>query len=300
VWRHLDNPAGRAITRVAEVSGRIVGNASLMPVRLRLGNELVLGAVGIDSMTHPDHPGLFASLFKTCMDLASSQGVEVVYGVVFSEYSYPWLVYILNWDDTGEVPRWLRALDASGGGLSPAMRLAAWGLHLLPMGNNAPSGIQIKTEQPSYEELATLAHQVSSNQPPRTCQVERSSDWFKWRFSPTSTFKHHWFSAFQNGDLKAWAVLVTSDWGQGALLDMSGIDPRAVEAVVSNATRMAKSLGLPWLNVSTNSNIAIRALKSCGFIHRKGPELVLRSLTARILNANIHLHSSWCLTPADY
>lgn len=302
VWKFLDNPAGRGISIVAEDSGQTVGHVSLVPTRLRVGNEVVPGAQGVDSMIHPNYPGMFVAMFRACMELAVAKGVEIGYGSP-NQNSYPALVHMLNWDHTGEIPQWLRILNTS----SPTSlasrpltkKVMLWGMHLLPMGHDAPSGIQVRRERPTDEELVSLAGQTGLNVRARTCRIERSTEWFKWRFNAASQRRYQWFSAHRDGDLKAWAVFGLNDWGEIPIIDMSGADPNALEAVVSTATRRAKELGLTRLTSVRSDNGAVPALKSCGYFQHGSTPLVVKSFTNRILNANIHLHSSWHVTSQD-
>jgi len=299
-WKLEHNPAGR-IGMIAEHSGRIVGFTVFVPMRLRIGNELILGVQGADSMTHPDHQGIFVPLQKACMESAIAKGFEVAFGLP-NEYSYPALVLLLNWDHTGDVPRWIRVLNTDSAflaSLSRPKKIMAEAMRLFPMGNRTPSGIEIRRERPSDEELVSLANRATMNETARMCRVEHSADWFRWRFDSASQRRYQWFSAYVGRDLKAWAAFGLNDWGELPLIGMSGTDRRALEAVVSLATRHAKELRLGVLMSVTNSDSVIRALKSCGYLQYRRLPLVVKSLTNRILNANIHYHSSWRVSSED-
>ena len=302
IWRFHNNPTGRGVVMVAEDSDRIVGQYALMPTRLRLGSELVLGAQSLDTMTHPDYrnQGMFVALAKACMQLAISKGIEVLYGFP-NQISYHGFVYRLNWDHTGDIPTWVRTLNpgAIGSISRPIRYLAALGLPLWSMGNGAPHGIDIRTERPSLEELVALADLQTPDESRGGCRIDRSIEWFKWRFDSESQRRYVWFPAYRDGNLKAWASFGLNDWGEPPLIDMSGSEADALEAVVSRATRHAKQLGLPQLRAVTNDKKAIRALKSCGYLQRVSLPLIVRSLTSRNMAENIHLHSSWRITSED-
>ncbi len=301
-WMFIDNPAGQGISMVAELSGQIVGSCALVPTKLRIGNETVLGALGTDALTHPEHQGLFAALCKACMDAAASKGVEVAYGTPYRKSPlYPWLVNVLNWDHTGDIPQWLRVLKPTSRDweLPHAKRLVAFAMHLMPIGDGTPPGIDVRVERPTDDELASLADTVASKLPARTCSVERSKEWFRWRFDPASQRQYYWFSAYRGHDLKAWAVFRPKNRQLKGQIDMAGSDPKALEAAVSAATRRAKELGLTKLVSITNDVDAIRALKACGYFRFESDSLCVKSFTNRILNANIHLHSSWRVSSQD-
>ena len=303
IWKFHDNPAGQGIIVVAERSGQIVGQYALMPTRLRLGTDNVYGAQSLDTMTHPDYrnQGMFTVLAKTCIETAASMGIEALYGFP-NENSYHGFVDKLNWDHTGDIPRFVRVLNPTGiTAMSRPMKyLTSLGLHLLPSGNNAaPLGIEIRSEKPTDEELLSLAELTALGDMKGTCRIRRSLDWFKWRFDPKSQRSYVWFSAYCDGKLKAWAAFGTNDWGEIPLIDMCGSDGRALETVGSRATRRAKELRLPALIAVTNDRGVAHALKSCGYFRHGTEPLIVRSLTSRTLDGNIHLHSSWRISSQD-
>jgi len=302
IWKFHENPVGRGIIMLAEDSTHIVGQYALMPTRLRLGNEVVLGAQSLDTMTHPDYrnQGMFTVLAKSCMELAKAKGVEVLYGFP-NESAYHGFVHSLNWDHTGDISMWMRFLNPKL--LSSYSRLvrqlASLCMPMIPLGNANPKGVEIRMERPTWEQIDSLTNSESSGVRKGICRIERSIDWIKWRFDNASQRNYIWFSAYRDGDLAACAVFGLNDWGDMPLVDMTGSDTQALEGVVSRATRCAKEHGLPQLAAITNYPSAERALKSCGYQPRLQERLIVRSLTTRTLDANIHLHSSWRIASAD-
>jgi hypothetical protein len=108
-----------------------------------------------------------------------------------------------------------------------------------------------------------------------------------------------WFSAYCGADLRALAVFGVDDSGDAPLIDSIGSDYAALEAAVSSATRHAKKLGLPAIKAVTNDEHATRALKACGYMKRGSLPLIVRSMTSRNLDGNIHQHSSWLISSSD-
>jgi hypothetical protein len=287
---------------IAEDSDQIAGQYALMPTWLRLGNEVVLGAQSLDTMTHPDYrnQGMFTVLAKACMELAESKGVEVLYGFP-NENSYHGFVHRLNWDHTGDIPTWLRILnsDALTSYPRPIRKLATMGINLLPVGNDSPNGIEIRSERPTDDEVASLTSSMIMENEKGVCRIEHSGEWIKWRFDSASQRSYFWFSAYGGGKLKACAIFGTNQWGEPPIVDVLGSDFKALEAVVSKATSFAKELGQSYVLAFTNYRNIERALKSCGYSRRKSLPLIVRSLTTRNLDGNIHLHSSWRIDSAD-
>jgi hypothetical protein len=244
---------------------------------------------------------MFVTLAKACIELAAKKGVEALYGFTAKEGAYHGLVHRLNWDHTGDISRWVRVLNPSAfaSHSTPIRRIAALKLALLPMGNSAPHGIEIRQGAPTEDEVVSLASMMSLGGEKGVCRIERSKEWNRWRLDSASQRHYVWFSAYEKGNAKACAVFGTNDWGETVLVDVLGSDISALEAVVSKATSHAKELGLPAVSAVTNCESAERALKSCGYARRGGLLLIVRSLASRNLGGNIHLHSSWRITSAD-
>ncbi len=299
VWKYHDNPVGRAVITVAEASSGIVGVYALVPTRIRLGDRLVLGAQSLDTMTHTDFrgQGMFVALARACMETASANGVEILYGFP-NDASYHGFVNRLGWKHADDIPRWVRLLnpDSVAAMPRPIQHLASIGLRILWTGNSAPKGIDVRTNRPSVDELLALA---GSDVPDSRCRVERSRDWYSWRFDSASQRKYLWFSAYREGRLRAWAAFGINEWGEVPLLDMAGIEAEALEAVVSSATRHAKALGLGVLESFTNDQVAERALRSCGYFRRGSLPLIVRSLPSRDPRSKISLPTSWYISSED-
>ncbi len=298
-WKYHDNPAGKAVIMVAEAAGKIVGQVASVPTRLRLGDETVSGAQSLDVMTHPDYrnQGMFLALAKPSHELASSRGIEVIYGFPVPA-AFQGYVKRLNAEHVGYVPIWTRLLNpAAVASLSPAKRrIFSLGLPLLPTGKDNPQGVEVREEKPSEEEWVSTASQGATGQ---LCRVERSADQFRWRFDLASQRRYRWFSAYRGGRFAAWAVYGTNSWGQTPMIDLAGDDRESLVAAASWATRRAKESGLGTLIAFTNEEKAIGALRACGYMQRGKVPFVVRLQTTRSLGPNVHLPGFWRITSED-
>jgi len=304
VWKYSRNPAGSGLSMVAELSGQMVGHYGMMPTWLRIGKQVVLGVQACEAMTHPDfrNQGISIALARAGMDAAIAKGVEAGYGLAPLDKSYHGLVARLNWDHVTDIPCWARVLNANvlKGRFRRIRHLVSLGLNFLPSGNRTPGGVEIRDEKPSDEEMVSLAELTSSREKLPACSVQRSVDWFKWRFDSESKRSYVWSSAYRDGKLEAWAAFGINEWGEMPLIDMNGSDPKSLEAVVSAATRQARKLGVSALFAYTSDQNMVRALKSCGYLRHGSIPLVVRQFTLRTLDANIHVDSSWHITSQDF
>ncbi|HDL48707.1 MAG TPA: GNAT family N-acetyltransferase [Actinobacteria bacterium] len=295
-WLSFENPDGQSIATVAEDRAQIVGCYTLLPTMLRLGKQNVLGAQSLDTMTHPDYrgQGMFTKLAIQTFELAGERGVKALYGYP-NEASYPGFVRRLNWDHTGDIPRWTRVLKPSV--LRTIPRPIGWSLDaaaslLVPKGDEGAF-----EGPPPPSKLAQLITKCFDQ--PDICRVARSVEWMNWRFSPASGRRYEWVTAEMDGELAAVAVWGIREDGHGVLTEIMGMDQPAVNIAVARAVRAAYRVGVPALHTVTNEPVAIRALKRARFFTRKPLPLIVRSMTHENLGGNIHNHSAWRVVAAD-
>ena len=58
LWKHTDNPFKKSIVMVAEKDGRIIGANHTILLKIRIGNEVVIGGQATDLAVHPDFRGV--------------------------------------------------------------------------------------------------------------------------------------------------------------------------------------------------------------------------------------------------
>lgn len=123
-WKYKKNPAGffPNLTWVAEDRGRIVGYFPIIPVKIRVGENTVLGAQSVDSAVHPDYrrQGIFQMLVKKTTAEAGRQNVVVTYAHS-GRMSYPGYMK-LGWQDFFSIPKQYKILD-----LGKVIKGSIWG-----------------------------------------------------------------------------------------------------------------------------------------------------------------------------
>ena len=304
-WRLFTNPHGICPTAVAVDGDRLAGLYTVWPVRLRLGNEVVLGGQSMDTMTHPDYQGqgLFTKLALVCYEMAAARGYEALYGFP-NPLSYPGFVRRLNWDHTGGVRHWIRPIRPSRhakvpGALGPLADMAA---ALLPRGGAA--GVEIAVGRPETAALEDLLATWCAEKD--ICRVERTAAWFDWRYAPQAENDYEWITARRGGTPVAAAAwgMQNDAWGDVAdgrahLVELLGSDRRALRAVLAAVIgRAAKQRALA-LETLCNVEALIPVLKRAGFFpHRQAP-FIVRGLTGRNLGGNIHNHAAWRIMGSD-
>jgi len=118
-WKYKENPAGfYGNIQLAEEKGIITAWWGIIPVMLKVNDEIVRGAQAVDAATHPDYrrQGLFETLCRMTFAGAVADGIHLT-------YSFPGRMSYgahmkMGWHDLGIVPRRYRVLKA-GDALKP-------------------------------------------------------------------------------------------------------------------------------------------------------------------------------------
>ena len=111
-WKYRDNPAGAPTIWFAESAGKLAGQYAITRVKMKIGNEVIIGSQSVDTMTHPDyrHQGIFETLASKTYEEAGEKGIHVVYGFP-NEYSYPGFIRKLGWFDVCALHTMIKPLN---------------------------------------------------------------------------------------------------------------------------------------------------------------------------------------------
>jgi len=283
-----------------------VGFYTVWPARVRLGREVILAGQSMDTMTHPDYQGrgIFVRLAQACYDLATSRGYEIIYGFP-NALSYPGFVHRLNWDHTGDIPHWIRIIRPSRHSRMPRAlaSIADTAVAVLPTGGRDKS-VEIEVARPGVVELDALLEPWRAER--GICRVERTGDWLAWRYAPEAAHDYEWICARRAGTLVAAAAwgMRNESWGDVAdgrahLVELVGNDARALRSVVATTISRAAARQATLLEALTNEPAAVAAFRRTGFFSHRGAPLIVRALTARTFDANIHDHAAWRIVGGD-
>lgn len=110
-WKYKENPAGSyPNTHLAEERGHVAAWWGIIPVMLKVNDEVIRGAQAVDAATHPDYRrrGLFETLCRMTFAGAVAEGIHLT-------YSFPGRMSYrahmkMGWHDLGIVPRCYRVL----------------------------------------------------------------------------------------------------------------------------------------------------------------------------------------------
>jgi GNAT superfamily N-acetyltransferase len=293
-WRYFKTPVGTTPTVLAFDKDACVACYAVWPTPLLLSGKEVMGALGMDAMTHPDYrsQGLFVRLAEQCYGLLAERGYQVIYGYP-GDLSYPGGTRRLNWDHVCEIPRWVRPLwffgTSSLSGIGAATSLL-WS-------STAAKDFRIVPENPGPDMVAALVKRCGENKD--ICRLKRGPEWFAWRYHADSDRDYRWIAAYAGAELKGLAVWRFDPATRRVFLCELIGEPQSIRAVLENVLRAAYRQKARVLDFPTNDRALIPLLQSNGFVRRPGYRFVVRSLTGKTLPANIHMAEAWRLYGGD-
>jgi GNAT superfamily N-acetyltransferase len=113
-WLRTANPAGLAQVGLGKemASGRIVGVLWFVPLRIQVGDQVLLGSQVLYGLVHPDWrgQGVFSTLMSFCNECGQRQGFQFTYAFP-NPHSYPLAVRRLGYADIGEARLFIRPLN---------------------------------------------------------------------------------------------------------------------------------------------------------------------------------------------
>jgi Acetyltransferase (GNAT) domain len=295
-WRYLETLAGVSPTMLAFDKEICVGSYGVWPTKLLLDGKQILGAQAIDSMTHPQYRGrgIFVEVAERCYRVLNQHGYQVLYGFP-NDSAYPGRIRRLNWDHVSDIHHWVRPIWFLGtsylGGLTAATSL-------FRRSSATIHGLHALTQPPDQDALAAMLRESVETRD--ICRVERSSQWFAWRYHADSGRNYQWISLYSGAVLKAVGIWRFDPVARRALLGELLGNPQTFPAVLNCALSAAYQCRASMLDVFTNDPELLPLLRSKGFIRRSAERFMVRSLTGMTLPANIHWPQAWRIFGGDF
>lgn len=235
--------------------------------------------------------------------LAQSRGFELIYGFPNSS-SYPGFINRLKFYHCGNFGDWVRPVRPSGYiGLPPALgNLADIAALVWPKGTGRGFDIQIGKPEPTGINLL-LANWCKEAD---ICSIERTAEWLDWRYCPEAAHDYEWVMALRAGSVVGAGVwgMRNSSWGKNGdgrahLVELFGTDPAALTALLSAIIDRAWLRNAWAIETVTNVQSVTAVLSRAGFVRHRMAPFIVRALSSRRLDGNIHNHNSWRIMGGD-
>ena len=304
-WRYFNGPQGPCPAVLALDGSKVIGFYTGLPTKMRLGRDVISGIQSMDTLTHPDYQrqGIFVTLAEECYALAHGRGFELIYGFPNSS-SYPGFVNRLKFDHCGNFGDWVRPIKPSSYMRLPPVLGNAVDVAALAWPKGSSRGFDVQIGKPDQTSLDLLLADWCKE--PDLCCVERTADWFNWRYCPEAAHDYEWVMALQAGSVVAAGVwgMRNSSWdkdgdGRAHLVELLGTDPVAVRALLSCIIDRAWLRNAWLIETITNVQSVTVALRRAGFVRHRMAPFIVRALTARMFGGDLHDPSSWRIMGGD-
>jgi hypothetical protein len=277
-WLYEENPAGKGVIWLAESHGRIIAQDALVPVKFKVGSQIVLGALGVDAMTHPDfrRQGLFEAINRGLAADAARFGIELAIGFP-SRYSYPGLTRKSGWYDVARMkvlfkphhwkntirfkinnPLLSNVLSAGAVASGKVMRRT----RALPVPD-----LTAVTRIDSFDERFDRLWLRTSRQ--HEIMVVRDRDYLNWRYrAPDKDYQI--FAAQRDNEITGYLVarnMVIKGFSVSSIFALTGESEAVMCQLVSQAVKSSQQAGMDFMVYSFIANGSYNSvLKRCGFI----------------------------------
>ena len=251
--RLFDTPWGDSVALIAVDGDVCVSMAVYWPVAMRVGDEVVPGAQGMEAVTHPDYrnrPRLFITLAKQGRDLALER-MQLM-------YTFPNVRSIKLTKHVGAT-----YLGEVGG----------WGIDLERRRLRLPRRARWSDDaDPTIDELAQLAARAHAQRD--LVRIDKSADWLSWRYSDATCENYAWVvERDESGSLTAAALLGERDpasWGADfagiyRIHELFALGDEAARSVLGRSVERVRSVGARKLDVLVKDPMLEEAVAASGF-----------------------------------
>ncbi|SHI09162.1 GNAT family N-acetyltransferase [Sporanaerobacter acetigenes] len=317
-WQFLESPYGQTAMALADEDGKIIGQCTLMPSKMQVGDREILGGQSIDAMVHKDfrRMGYYENLAFYSYDLGIEMGIKFRYGFPSKE-ALQGILEKLGGKLVCDIPLYMDVYRLD--------RLAAHFLKSkgLSIVLTAPikffiwlfKGKKVKSnEKYEFEEIKNFDHRfdelwsrVSENYGTMTT---RESSFLNWRISNHPNISYKTFAATRNGELKGYIVvkdeekLVRGKYPLkiGSIVDIIGEDEDSYIALYERAKEYFKSIKIDFvLCWILDGMYREETLKKLGFMKTKSriPFAVKNLTDDSSIDEYIFKEENWYLMPIE-
>jgi predicted N-acetyltransferase YhbS len=334
-WLYLDNPAGEAVTVVAEDRGRIVGHFAYFPFRMQWQGRPFMGSKSVQAMVDPDYQGrgLFTQITQRLLRQAQANSVPLTYSCPNEKSYYP-LVHKVryrnicedgNADGSGRrapsVPLLIRPLSPSALASAvvvnptlqrlavPVAKVASNILWPEPSSSNKSLDVAVEEISAIDDRFDSLWQLVAKDY--SLCTI-RDRRYLHWRYSQNPEREYLLLGASEGNNLRGYAVIGTDELmglKAGFIVDIltRSQDHGACHALLSEALRRLQDNGMEVVaSAMLHHHFYYRAFRRHGFFpvpQRWAPKkffMVVHDNRQGIPSEVLHDHRQWFVTLGDW
>ena len=254
-WRYIDNPFGRAISRLAFDGDEIVGHLAVLPMEVQFEGRILRSIFPVTAMTHPDYAGrgIFTRLITDIYDGARNSGFDIAHGF-FNINTYHANVHHVGYreSDIIKMNTLEKRIDTKA--------------HIIAVDKSVKQVV-------SFDSNAdVLWSKVKDN---FKAIVPRTSRFLNWRFAEYKEIDYPKFVFFQGNDILGYIVLkiyVEGSTVRGHIVDLLTIpDEKVVKSLVERAYAYFTEKKVPDISLwMMEHSLYSRIFEKEGFARREG------------------------------
>lgn len=175
-WRFLNNPEKKIMIKLMWDNAKLVGHYAVSPVTITNGNQNILSALSMTTMTHPEYSGkgIFKELAETLYkEEEKKSGLKIVWGFPNNNSHYGFIKN-LAWKNVEQIP--------------------IFSIEPEKIKNSSFSSIEV-TDKITEKHITTQTELTS----PYLVKVNKSLNYINWRYFAHPSNKYNLFSAEKNG-----------------------------------------------------------------------------------------------------
>jgi hypothetical protein len=255
-WEYLDNPAGQPIISVAEAKGRIVGHNAQLIRKLKVGDQIISGVLGVDVMVHPEYrrQRMHVTMNEASLEMAAKRGVQIAYVFAnrlsqlvvpdFCDYNCIYPDGIPLWVKPLKVKNIIKTHVVSNNILASILSFPSWlGVQLLCRESKINIPWEITPMKTFDDRADVLWNEFSKSQ---NILVVRDRKYCTWRYLQGPEKNYQIYSIQKDGQLLGYTVIKCVDLlglKIGFIVDLITMPqiPTLAEALISSAVDYFRS-----------------------------------------------------------
>ncbi len=315
-WIYRNGPDGSAYLNLAVTKQKIIGIASGLPLRIKIGEQVCKSILGFDIMTHPDYQrqGILSTLDNIWIEYLVKNGINMDHGTStvqrfpvyqklrvshgynhFIVYAPPLLVKVINWGRVlkthWKIPTFIGALFGYVWEGITCRRLS------LQKGD-------IEVEQISYFDESFNDFWL------RSCNIKkiifvRDMKYLNWRYVEKPGNEYKIFVAKSQKEIVGYIVVMLekNNVGRGFIVDLLTLPSEdvAAEVLISGAIEYLRGEGAAMIScLMIKDTPYYRILRKLGFLHRhSGIQLNVRIFDQNLSKEFVADPSNWYFVWGD-
>lgn len=312
-WKYYQNPAGPHDAYVALDSGRIVGNMTAIPVRMKVGDQELTACQTCDIVIAPSYRRStpFFRMFKLAYKEVEKHDWQFIYGLPL-ESTFRLGTRMLGFKSSGALKSLVKVLDPTlflrkkiksrvASGALGAMGVV--GLRLLNISRTVTmKKVEIRKLDQFDHEFHDLWNRCKDH---HEISVIREPDYLNWRYFQNPINDYKVFAAYRDGECLGFVVLCIKEkdgFKRCFVIDLMTLpgDTALIKCLLGTAVAYSYREGVDSINTwMLEHTDAFPVLREMGFVERDTPHYLIVRPGESWSSGCLDERTNWFLTIGD-